>query len=190
MTMIGDDIATGLAQEIRLGSAAAMGVLFDRHIDAVYTYCFRRCAAWDVAEDLASTVFLEAWRGRARLVVHNGSLLPWLYGIATNVCRNQVRSQRRQQRALARVPHLNVVADHADDAAARVDDANRMREIHDRISALSRDDRDVLALVIWEQLDYPSVAAALSIPVGTVKSRMARVRRRLAEPDSRGVSHE
>jgi RNA polymerase sigma-70 factor (ECF subfamily) len=184
MTMTGDSTVAGLADEIRSGSRSAMAALFDAHADAVYTYCFRRCAAWDVAEDLTSTVFLEAWRGRDRMVVHNGSLLPWLYGIATNVCRNQARSQRRHLRAVARLPRPLAVADHADEAVSKVDDGHRMRAIHGRIAALSKGDRDVLALVVWEQLDYPSVAAALSIPVGTVKSRMARVRRRLAAPES------
>src|SRR6476469_9521428 len=84
-----------LVDELRKGSSAALAALFDRHVDAVYTYCFRRTASWHLAEDATSTVFLELWRGRSRIQEHDGSALPWLYGIARNVCRSNDRSLRR-----------------------------------------------------------------------------------------------
>ncbi len=184
MTMIDDPTAAELGDEVRLGSVAAMGLLFERHAEAIYNYCFRRCASWDVAEDLTSVVFLEAWRCRSRLVVHHESALPWLYGIATNVCRNQSRSQRRYRHVLARLPAAEASDDHADDVVARLDDEQTMREILDRLAGLSPRDRDVLALVVWEEMDHASVAATLGIPVGTVKSRMSRVRRQLRLPSA------
>lgn len=81
-----------LVDEMRRGSSAALGALFDRHGDAVYNYCFRRTASWHAAEDATSTVFLELWRGRARAKAFDDSALPWLYGIARNVCRTADRS--------------------------------------------------------------------------------------------------
>ncbi len=128
-------------------------------------------------------MFLEAWRHRARFVVHEGSALPWLYGVATNVCRNDARSHRRHDRALARVPLESSFPDHAEEVAHRLDDEATMRGLLDRVADLATRDRDVLALVVWEGLDYPAVALALGIPAGTVKSRMSRIRRLLALPD-------
>ena len=93
-----------LVAEMRQGSSAALAALFDRHVDAIFAYCFRRTASWHAAEDATSAVFLEAWRSRARVEHFDGSALPWLYGVARNVCRNADRSTRRLSRALRRLP--------------------------------------------------------------------------------------
>ncbi|WP_344829283.1 RNA polymerase sigma factor [Actinocorallia longicatena] len=163
------------------GDEGAFGVLFDRHHRAVYNYCFRRTADWAAAEDLASVVFLETWRRRADVRLDHDSLLPWLYGVATNVLRNHQRALRRHAAALARMPRTRD-EDDTEAVAARVDDRRRMREILDRISRLPRRHQDVLALCVWEELSYEQAAAALGVPVGTVRSRLNRAREKLREP--------
>jgi DNA-directed RNA polymerase specialized sigma24 family protein len=92
------------------GDAGAFGVLFDRHANSVYRYCFRRSADWALAEDLTSVVFFEAWRRCAEVKLSGGGLLPWLLGVATNVIRNQRRSLRRYRAALERLPQLDLDA--------------------------------------------------------------------------------
>jgi RNA polymerase sigma factor (sigma-70 family) len=167
------------AVEIRNHPHRAFGLLFEQHSTTIYNYCFRQTASWETAEDLTSTVFLEAWRSRDRLVVQGDSVLPWLYGIATNVCRRQRRTAFRRWRALGRLaPDLDQ-PDPADDVAGRIDDERRMAQILAVIDRLPAGERDVVALVVWEELDYRSTAEALDIPVGTVRSRLNRARRRL-----------
>lgn len=80
-----------LVAELRLGSSSALGELFDRYADRVYNYCFRQVGSWHQAEDLTSATFLEVWRARERAAAYDGTALPWLYGVATNVCRNATR---------------------------------------------------------------------------------------------------
>jgi len=80
-----------LVSQLNGGSGEALTALFDRYADAVYNYCFRRTASWHVAEDATATVFLEAWRSRERMAAYDGSALPWLYGIANNVCGTSTR---------------------------------------------------------------------------------------------------
>ena len=73
------------------------------------------------------------------------------------------------------------VGDHADRVAADVT-AQAMRSmLTGAMAALSIEDRDVLLLVAWEQLSYLEVAEALAIPVGTVRSRLNRARRKVRE---------
>jgi RNA polymerase sigma factor (sigma-70 family) len=176
------------------GEPAAFGVLFERHGRAVYNYCFRRSADWAVAEDLTSVVFLEAWRRRKDVRPHGESLLPWLYGVATNVLRNRSRSLRRHRAALERVPHGHE-PDFADEVAGRIGDEQQMRHVHEAIRALSKRDRDVLALCVWSELTYEEAAVALDVPVGTVRSRLSRARARLRDeveisPRRRAVPNE
>jgi RNA polymerase sigma-70 factor (ECF subfamily) len=166
----------------RDGDAAAFGDLFERHAGRIYTYCFRRTADWALAEDLTSATFLVAWRGLRRESLQAESALPLLYGIATNVVRNRRRSLKRGREAFARLPLPRVEEpDFAEEAAIRVDDQAAMRELLVLFSRLPRREQDVLALCEWSDLSYEDTAAALSIPIGTVRSRLARGRRRLRE---------
>jgi RNA polymerase sigma-70 factor, ECF subfamily len=172
------------------GQAAAFGVLFERHAQAIYNYGFRRTGDWALAEDITSTVFLEAWRRRQEVIVHNDSVLPWLYGVATNLLRNVRRSLRRHQAALDRFPlGAGAEPDLADDVAGRLDDQRRMRELLGRFRRMSKADQDVIALCVWQGLSYSEAAAALGVPVGTVRSRLARARRRIKEPRA-AAGHE
>jgi RNA polymerase sigma-70 factor (ECF subfamily) len=176
------------------GEAAAFGALFERHGRAVYNYCFRRTADWAVAEDLSSVVFLEAWRRRKDVRLHGESLLPWLYGIATNVLRNRSRSLRRYRAALERIPPGHE-PDFADDIADRLGDEQQMRAVLEAVRLLPKRDQDVLALCVWSELTYEEAAVALDLPVGTVRSRLSRARARLRNdaeisPRRRAVPNE
>lgn len=163
-------------------------MLFERHVRTIYNYCFRRVGNWAAAEDLVSIVFLEAWR-RLDKRLPGGKELPWLFGIATNVVRNRRRAERRYAAALRRIPKPASEPSFADDTDQRVDD----QELTDRalvlLAQLPRREHEVFVLCIWSELSYEDAAAALRIPVGTVRSRLSRARARLRELDP-AVGHE
>jgi RNA polymerase sigma-70 factor, ECF subfamily len=163
------------------GDAESFGVLFDRHARTVYNFCFRRTADWALAEDLTSTVFLEAWRRRGDVRPEHETLRPWLLGVATNVIRNAARSRRRRDVAEPRAATTGVTPDPADDVAARLDDESSMRRTIVALNSLPPIDRDVLSLFAWGELSYAEIGEVLGIPVGTVRSRLSRARTRLVE---------
>jgi RNA polymerase sigma-70 factor (ECF subfamily) len=170
------------------GDTGAFALLFERHARAIYNYCFRRVGDWSVAEDLLSVVFLEAWRRRDKQLPP-GKVLPWLYGIATNVVRNRRRAERRYRAALGRVPAAKPAADIADEAVDRADDEQKLRRALALLSKLPRRQQDVFVLCAWSGLSYEDAAFALGVPVGTVRSRLARARGALRELD-RVEGHE
>lgn len=174
------------------GDPSAFGALFERHIDAVYNHCFRRTGSWEAAEDLASVVFLEAWRRRREVSLSGESILPWLLAVANNVVRNRDRSLRRHRRLLAKLPPAVVAPDPADEAVSRVDDERAMQRVLEVFSRLLPDEQDVLALCVWAGLSYADAAVALGVPIGTVRSRLFRARehlRKLAGLGSSSVQH-
>jgi RNA polymerase sigma-70 factor (ECF subfamily) len=178
---VGDETDQALWRRAAAGEPEAFGLLYERHARAIYNYLFRRCGDWSLAEDLTSVVFLEAYRRRRSVVIAEGKVLPWLYGVATNVVRNQHRSLRRYADALKRVPPPEPVLGIAGEVADRLDAQRRMRAILALLDRLHESDKDVLALCVWSQLSYEEAAAALGVPVGTVRSRLSRARGRLAE---------
>ena len=166
----------------RHGDTAAFGELFERHAKPIYNYCFRRTADWAIAEDLTSTTFLIAWRSVGRESLQAESALPLLYGIATNALRNRKRSVRRGRDAFARLPLARIAEpDFADEAVQRADDAAAMRSLLELFARLPQREQDVLALCEWSDLSYDDAATALGVPIGTVRSRLARGRNRLRE---------
>lgn len=149
--------------------------LFDRHAAAVHHYLARRIGA--AADDLLAETFLIAFRRRATYQPIRLDVLPWLFGIATNLLRRHVRDEQRRYRALGRARELETGL-HTDDPADERLDAQALRgSLAEALARLKPADRDVLLLVAWAQLSYAEIAETLHIPIGTVRSRLNRARR-------------
>ena len=172
-------VELSLRTRVRAGDKDAFGLLFEEHARAVYNHAFRLTGNWSTAEEVVSLTFLEGWRLRSTIQSEGGSLLPWLLVIALNVTRNISRATRRQQAAMSRLPAGNDVPDFADELADRIDDATRLETVRTALSRLRRGEQDVLTLCVWSGLSYAEAAEALGVPVGTVRSRLSRARRKL-----------
>jgi RNA polymerase sigma-70 factor, ECF subfamily len=157
------------------------GILFDRHFATIHRYLERRVGR-DGADELVAEVFRIAFERRARFRALHESALPWLYGLATNLMLKRWRGERRHLRALVRASNecRDVLDDHenADERVAAQAVSGRLLTA---LASLHARDRDVLVLAAWEELSYEEIAAALDIPVGTVRSRLNRARRSLRE---------
>lgn len=174
---------TELWELSRSGDSVAFGSLFERYATQIYNYCFRATSDWAAAEDLLSLTFLEAWRRRDK-ELQQGQVLPWLYGIATNVIRNRRRSERRFAAAMRRVPEARPEPDFADRSDSSVDDERVMRQAMALLAQLPPHERETFLLCSCMELSYDDAALALSVPVGTVRSRLSRARARLRELES------
>jgi RNA polymerase sigma-70 factor (ECF subfamily) len=103
--------------------------------------------------------------------------LPWLLGIATNRIGRARDAERRWLRAHDPEPDTSDVFEDAD---SRLNAERLAPWLHDALAALRRRDREVLLLHVAAELTVEQVAAALDVPVGTIKSRLHRARRILA----------
>ena len=155
-------------------------VLFDRHAPHIYRYLARRVGR-QVADDLVAETFLAAFAKRDRYDLGHHDARPWLYGIATNLVNQQRRDEVRQYRIKQASTAEPEVPGPAERVAADVT-AQAMRPLLTAaLAALAAGDRDVLLLIAWEQLTYREVSRALGIPVGTVRSRLNRARRKVRQ---------
>jgi RNA polymerase sigma-70 factor (ECF subfamily) len=142
----------------------------------LYRYVRRRVGA-DAAEDLAAATFATAYANWDRFD-HVRPVRPWLFGIAANLLRHHWRKERRMLRAYARTG-VDPVLSADDEAVDRADALAERRELAAALAELRAQEREILLLHAWAELSDGEIAAALSLPLGTVKSRLHRTRERL-----------
>jgi RNA polymerase sigma factor (sigma-70 family) len=136
----------------------------------LHRYLARRVGA-AAADELAAETFTVAFRRWDRLDPER-PVRPWLYGIAANLMRHHWRKERRMLRAYARTGVDPVYAEDGEPS----EDA---RELAAALAELRHDEREILLLSAWAELTGVEIAAALDLPVGTVKSRLSRAREKL-----------
>lgn len=163
--------------------------IFDRYAKAIGDYARRRVGR-EAADDVLSETFLVAFKRRASFDGRWDTARPWLLGIATHVIKRHRATEAAQWRAFERAAGAGerFSGSHAGEADERIDASAAVRALGPRIAALSAKDRDTLLLYAWGDLTYEQVAEALGVPVGTVRSRLNRVRRKLAPPGSHGAA--
>ena len=170
-----------------LNEPTAFELIFDRHFGAVHRYLHRR-AGRDLADELAAETFALAFSRRESCRA-SGSVLPWLYGIATNLLHRYRRTERRQLHAYSR-SGVDRWAAYEDEADARVDGSSLDARLAGALAAMRPRERDALLLYALADLSYEEVALALDVPVGTVRTWLHRARataqRELAAADVDG----
>ncbi|MEO3755075.1 RNA polymerase sigma factor [Streptomyces sp. B6B3] len=182
-----------LHQRVRSGDLDAFDEIYDAHVRVVFAHALRSTGDRHQAEDVVSLTFLEAWRLRDKLRGEVLSVRSWLLGIATNVLRNTARSARRHRAALSRLPPGGSAPDIAEEVVGRIADAEQLAAAVRALNGLRRKEREVFTLCVWSGLSYPEAAAALGVPVGTVRSRLSRARarlQRLTQDELRGIRTE
>ncbi|SDY90035.1 RNA polymerase, sigma subunit, ECF family [Saccharopolyspora shandongensis] len=177
-----DDVEDGdLWGRAARDDAGAFGVLFERHVQAVWNHAYRLTGSWSAAEDLTSNTFLIAWRKRAEVVLVRDSLRPWLYTVAGNLARTERRGASRRLRLLRRIPEPDVVSDHADAVADQLDGEARLKQVIDAVRTLPRAQRQVVELCLLGDLSIADAAALLKVAEVTVRSHLSRAKAQLRD---------
>ena len=160
-----------------LEQPAAFAELYDRHERVVFRYAARRVGASE-ADDIASETFLVAFT-RRRDFTGSENARPWLLGIATTLMRQHARTEAKAWRGMLASDLARTDIDQFEAADARLDAKRLARRLGNALARLPTGDRDALLLHTFGDLDHEGISEALSIPVGTVRSRLNRVRRKL-----------
>lgn len=164
-----------LVAAAQAGDRDALDALLRRHYDRVHAICRRVVGTSRDADDAAQEAMISIVRG-LRSFDGRAAFTTWLYRIATNAALDEMRRRSRR-------PALHVVEDRPDDAdpVARhhLDAVADRLAIDEALAGLPADFRAAVVLRDVCDLDYGEIAGILGIPVGTVKSRIARGRGQL-----------
>ncbi len=146
------------------------------HLETVYRIARRLAGGEHDAEDLVQETYLKAYRAFERFEIREYGIKPWLLKILHNTYLNRVARQKRGPKAVDQQTLDQVQADAARHAPPDLDYENVDEEVKRAIDALPT------VLLMWAtmELSYQDIADVLSIPIGTVMSRLHRARQNLA----------
>jgi RNA polymerase sigma factor (sigma-70 family) len=170
----------GLVIARSLHDPEQFAIVFRRHAPQIQRYVVRRIGR-DAADDVVGETFLQAFRQRANYRIDLPDARPWLYGIATNLIGRHHRTEIRQYRALAKTGIDPVTEPFTDLVDARVSATSAAPALAAALMRLPAPHRDVLLLMAWGDLSYEEAAAALGVPVGTIRSRLSRARTKVRQ---------
>ncbi|HLA67426.1 MAG TPA: sigma-70 family RNA polymerase sigma factor [Acidimicrobiia bacterium] len=154
-------------------------LLYDAAYPRILAYALRRARSREDAFDAVSETFAAVWR-RLDDVPGDERQIAWVYGVARRVLANQYRGADRRRRLDER---MAVTATPAADPDLGL--------VHEALDRLRPDDREILTLSAWDDLDNDEIAVVLGITAAAAAVRLHRARRRLAvELDRVGMKKE
>lgn len=158
------------------GDRAAFTELMERHEDMVFAVAMRMLRERELAYDATQETFLRLFR-KADRYSGESSVSTWLYRVATNTCLDMLRKMKRR-----RADPLPEHHDAPDPSAGEHFDAVEVRpDLQAALAAIPNDFRAAVVLSDVEGLAIAEISEILGVPGGTVKSRVFRGRRMLAE---------
>jgi len=159
------------------GDRRAFDRIVERYETRVWAIAIRLCADPDDARDAAQDTFVTAFRSIGSFR-GDAQLSTWLHRVAVNASLDVLRRRgRNKAQPVESVPEIASGDPGPDEQAIR---SSRAAVVHAAIARLSDEHRTVVVLHDLQGLQYPEVAEALDVPVGTVKSRLHRARTELA----------
>jgi len=148
---------------------AAFARLFEMFGPRVKAYLMRQGADRDTAEDLVQDVMLTVWRRAAQFDRNKAQVSTWVFTIARN---RRIDGLRRTRRPEIDPEDPALVRDPDDPADQVVESAQRSARLHAAVAELPKEQGQLLRLAYFEDKSHSVIAGELSLPLGTVKSRM------------------
>ncbi len=168
-----------IIRKAQAGDTQAFAALVQEHQAFVYNLALRALADPEAAQDTAQEAFVRAWRALPGFRLQS-SFRTWLYRITLNLCFNR-RPALRQ--ALAALPIEDLEAQPGDQVPVQrqVEERDLQAFLYKQIDALPPAYRLMVLMRYQMDLPYEEIAAALSVPIGTVKTGLHRARARLRD---------
>jgi RNA polymerase sigma-70 factor (ECF subfamily) len=162
-----DDVE--LVQQLREQPGIGVARLYDRYGRLVYSVALRILQDHGAAEEVTQDVFVRCWSGIDHYQPERVRLVSWLLTIAYHRAIDELRSRcGKSQRREISADHMHLLT--ANEPA--IDDALLRGEIRVALAALPQPQREVIDLIFWGGLTRREAAAQLSVPLGTVRTRL------------------
>jgi RNA polymerase sigma-70 factor, ECF subfamily len=166
-----------LMKAIAAGDQCAMRTLYARHNVRLYHFIVRMVADAGRAEDLVSEVFIDVWRHADRFEGRS-QVSTWILSIARFKTLSALH--RRRDTPTDEID-MELIEDSADTPEEVILNRDRSAQLRICLAQMSRDHREILDLVYYQEKSVEEVAEVVHMPKSTVKTRMFYARKRLAQ---------
>jgi RNA polymerase sigma-70 factor (ECF subfamily) len=173
--------------DVKAGSVAAFGVLYDRYCDRAYRIAWSVCRDDGRAEEAVQEAFGSIWRTRATSEPQIGTVAPWVLTVVRDRAIDIARSNGRLVATQASDDALATIR-APDSSADEVAAGAQARGLLRLLAELPDAQREVITLALYGQLTHTEIAAHLGLPAGTVKGRMRLGLQRLRGDIQRAAS--
>lgn len=157
---------------VERGDADAFEVVYDRHSRVAFSLAFRLLGDRQAAEDLVQDAFLSVWRGAGGYSPSRGSVRNWLLSILHNRGVDRLRTLGAMARRQDALEQVELRRPDEPDAAALGIERVLAGTIRQELGSLPSEQHEVLRLAYYGGFTHHEIAEMLSLPLGTVKSRM------------------
>jgi RNA polymerase sigma-70 factor, ECF subfamily len=164
-----------LIASIAAGDSSALEQLYDRYGAVVYRVALRILKNRELAEDVVQEVFWRVWRRSASFANERGRVTQWLFGIAHNLCIDELRRMRARPAPVyedVEHPVIQQLIDEQSDVPALVWTIEQRRAIIEAMSELPAAQRQAITLAYFGGLSHQEIATKLDRPLGTIKTRV------------------
>jgi RNA polymerase sigma-70 factor (ECF subfamily) len=163
-----------LIARARRGDEEAFRLIFERYTRPVMRFIFYMVSERSLAEELAQETFVRAYKNLGALR-DDARLSTWLFGIARNVARESLRSNRRQSRRVE-FAHLHAVSDAKPSPAGELLDKELKDVVRHALGMLDEDKRLVFTLKIYRQHSYHEIEQITGFSIPKIRNLLYRAR--------------
>jgi len=172
-----------LMRRCREGDMGAFELIVLRYKDAIFNFTYHFVADYHRAQDLSQETFLRVLRNVDRYKSRN-SFKTWLYRIAANLCKNELRDRSRRKMLSLDDPAVDIETlsrNHyiSPDKAYENEEVRRL--VKDAVGSLPEDQRMAIIMREYQGFSYEEIASALNCTLGAVKSKIYRARQNIKQ---------
>lgn len=169
-----------LISEFTAGNTAAFNTLVWRWEKPIYNFILRYLGDSEQAKDVMQQCFIRAYKSLGKLKDHT-CFSAWLYQIAINLCRDELKKKRYTTYILSDVPDFDgcnnsdpriVIADEEQDTARLTHQENLSEVLQKALLAIPEEQRVVVIMKQYHGMKFTEIADILKTPINTIKSRM------------------
>jgi len=178
-----------ILKQIKQLDKRTFSLLVDAFQKPLFSYLGKMGLSQAIAEEVAQETFIRAWQAREKFDPERAALMTWLFTIARRLAINEL--QRAMHRYECVNDHHQLHDESANEACeASFGNQEQQQLLSYAISKLPVDDRSLVALAYIKECEFSVIAEIENIPVGTVKSRLYRIRQNLKTTLNGGQVHE
>lgn len=176
-----DDVA--LIRRMVDADETALGALYDRWVNSLYSLVLHLLKDPDDAEDVVEETFWQAWRKASSYEPSRGAVSTWLLTIGRHKALDRIRAKKRHREdPVGQDRTLADIASMAPDPSEDMEGAELRANVRTALGGLPEEQRQVLELAYFNGMSQTEIAEATEQPLGTVKTRMRLAMQKLREP--------